>query len=157
MAHEFKMQRRVEFAETDTAGIVHFSNFFRYMESAEHAFFRSLGLRVHSHSESKIGGWARVNAACTYKSPLRNEDLVDVHLIVREKRTKSFIYDAVFTKQEDGKSIEVAHGSMTTVCIKNRAGDDALEATAIPKEVDALIEAAPPELVAEFLASSGRG
>ena len=36
-------KRRVEFAETDMAGQVHFSNFFRYMEAAEHAFFRSLG------------------------------------------------------------------------------------------------------------------
>jgi acyl-CoA thioester hydrolase len=34
MAFEFKLTRRVEFAETDMAGIVHFSNFFRYMESA---------------------------------------------------------------------------------------------------------------------------
>ena len=43
MAHAFTMQRRVEFAETDMAGILHFSNYFRFMESVEHAFFRSLG------------------------------------------------------------------------------------------------------------------
>jgi len=157
MAHEFKMQRRVEFCETDTAGIVHFSNFFRYMESAEHAFFRSLGLQVHSHSESGIWGWARVDTACTFKSPLRNEELLDVHLIVREKRNKSFTYDVVFTKQEGGASVEVARGSMTTVCIKKRAGEEALQATAIPEDVGALIEAAPPEMLAELLASAGRG
>ena len=46
MAHEFTLTRRVEFSETDMAGIVHFSNFFRFMESAEHAFFRSLGFSV---------------------------------------------------------------------------------------------------------------
>jgi len=45
MAYEFKLVRRVEFNETDAAGIVHFSNFFRYMESVEHAFFRSLATR----------------------------------------------------------------------------------------------------------------
>ena len=32
MPYEFKAVRRVEFSETDMAGIVHFSNFFRYME-----------------------------------------------------------------------------------------------------------------------------
>ncbi|MGY8650976.1 MAG: acyl-CoA thioesterase, partial [Verrucomicrobiia bacterium] len=59
--HEFIITRRVEFSETDAAGIVHFANFYRYMEYAEHAFFRSLGRsivdldldigwpRVHSH------------------------------------------------------------------------------------------------------------
>ena len=35
MTYEFHNQHRVEFAETDMAGIVHFSNFFRYMEMAE--------------------------------------------------------------------------------------------------------------------------
>ena len=34
MAYEFKVQRRVEFSETDMAGIVHYANFFRYMETA---------------------------------------------------------------------------------------------------------------------------
>ena len=49
MAYEYKMTRRIEFAETDMAGIVHFSNFFRMMEATEHAFFRSLGLSIHAH------------------------------------------------------------------------------------------------------------
>src|SRR5213078_989612 len=42
----FRTTRRVEFADTDMAGIVHFANFFRYMESAEHEFLRSHGLSV---------------------------------------------------------------------------------------------------------------
>ena len=49
MPSEFKLTRRIEFAETDMAGIVHFANFFRMMESTEHAFFRSLGLTIHGH------------------------------------------------------------------------------------------------------------
>ena len=46
MSYEFQITRRVEFSETDLAGIMHFSNFFRFMESAEHAFWRSLGFSV---------------------------------------------------------------------------------------------------------------
>ncbi|MEL7264077.1 MAG: hypothetical protein AAFP69_04590, partial [Planctomycetota bacterium] len=42
----FSIQRRVEFRDTDAAGIVHFSAFFPFMETAEHAFLRSLGLSV---------------------------------------------------------------------------------------------------------------
>ena len=48
---EFKLTRRIEFAETDMAGIVHFANFFRMMEATEHAFFRSLGF-FHPRSGS---------------------------------------------------------------------------------------------------------
>ena len=40
MPYEFKLTRQVEFSETDMAGIAHFTNFFRFMEAAEHAFFR---------------------------------------------------------------------------------------------------------------------
>ena len=46
MPSEFTVRRRVEFSETDMAGIVHYSNFFRYMETVEHAFYRSLGFSV---------------------------------------------------------------------------------------------------------------
>ena len=72
MAYEFKLIRRIEFSETDMAGIVHFSNFFRMMESAEHAFFRSLGFSVHP--EGGTTGWPRVSATCDYLRPLRFED-----------------------------------------------------------------------------------
>ena len=49
MPYEFKLTRRIEFAETDMAGIVHFANFYRMMEVTEHAFFRSLGFSLHGH------------------------------------------------------------------------------------------------------------
>ena len=55
--HEFTITRRVEFSETDAGGIVHFTNFFRYMEYAEHAFFRSLGRSI-ADAELDIG-WPR--------------------------------------------------------------------------------------------------
>ena len=55
MSYEFQITRRVEFSETDLAGIMHFSNFFRFMESAEHAFFRSLGFSV-ARSPQRAGG-----------------------------------------------------------------------------------------------------
>ena len=51
MPCEFKVVRRVEFSETDMAGIVHYSNFFRYMEAAEHGFFRFDRVRRHAIDE----------------------------------------------------------------------------------------------------------
>ena len=40
MANSFVTSRRVEFRDTDTAGIAHFSVFFVWMEQAEHAVSR---------------------------------------------------------------------------------------------------------------------
>ena len=56
MPYEFKVQRRVEFSETDMAGIMHYSNFFRFMETAEHAFYRDLGHSVvMTHLDPPLG------------------------------------------------------------------------------------------------------
>ncbi len=75
MATEFTYRRMVQFAETDMAGVMHFSNYFRLMEECEHAWWRSLGLTVYTTSGPKIS-WPRVAASCEYVSPARLEDVV---------------------------------------------------------------------------------
>ena len=62
MVYEFKMQRTVEFSDTDMAGIMHFANYFRFMEVVEHTFFRSLGLKLHGQADGNVFGWARAEA-----------------------------------------------------------------------------------------------
>ena len=150
MAYEFKTLRMVEFADTDMAGILHFSNYFRYMECVEHAFFRSLGFSVHSHAETGVWGWARRQAECAFSEPLRYEDEVELHLLVREKRSRSIRYEIVFRKRtpagagEEPSLTEVARGSMTVVCVsKGGPSGEQLQATTMPAEVDAAIETAP--------------
>ena len=64
MPREYRHTRRVQFYETDAAGIVHFSWFFRYMEEAEHALWREAGLSIHP-PDAEIG-WPRVGAACEF-------------------------------------------------------------------------------------------
>ena len=41
----FQTTRRIEFGDTDMAGIVHFANFFRFMEAAECEFLRGAACR----------------------------------------------------------------------------------------------------------------
>src|SRR6185436_18037305 len=92
MPYEFKAVRRVEFSETDMAGIMHYSNFFRFMETAEHGFYRSLGFSVALNRMDPPLGFPRVHVECDFKKPLRFEDVVEVQLLVREKRTRSITY-----------------------------------------------------------------
>ncbi len=75
-------RRRVQFYETDAAGIVHFSNFFRYMEEAEHALWRENGISIFPAEPTH--GWPRVAASFDYKRPLRFEDEFEVHLAVTQ-------------------------------------------------------------------------
>ena len=68
--------RLVEFAETDAAGMVHFSVFFRYMEEAEHAVWRKAGMDIYANHEER--SWPRISAKCDFKSPLRFQDEFEV-------------------------------------------------------------------------------
>ena len=143
MAFEFKLTRRVEFSDTDMVGIVHYSNFFRYMEAAEHAFFRSIGLSIASRQADPPVGWPRVHAECDYKQPLRFEDEVQIHMLVSEKKSKSLSYVFRFFKQESSGPVEIARGSLTVVCVHHIDGK--MRAATIPKAISDLIEVAPPE------------
>lgn len=127
------------------AGIVHFSNFFRMMEAAEHAFFRSLGSTVHGSEIDAPMGWPRVSASCDFRMPLRFEDEVEIHLVVAEVRNRSIRYE--FTFRKVGEEAEVAHGSITAVCARADKGTGRLAAYSIPDTIRAQITAAPPELL----------
>lgn len=143
MPYEFTMTRRVEFADTDMAGIMHFSNFFRMMEATEHAFFRSLGSSIHAEIDGQVIGWPRVSAQCEYQRPLRFEEEVSVHLLVSEVRTRSLRYVFIFRKS-DGS--EAARGQVTAVCATVDRVTGKLAATPIPESIRAQIIAAPTEL-----------
>lgn len=145
MPYEFKITRRVEFSDTDMAGIVHYSNFFRYMETAEHAFFRSLGYSIVTKQVDPPVGWPRVRAACEYKSPLCFEDEVEVHMLVAEKKSKSLTYQFRFRKLNANPPVEVARGAITVVCVTHAPGT--MKATTIPKAIADRIEVAPKELL----------
>ena len=142
MAHEFKIERRVEFSETDMAGIVHYSNFFKYMETAEHAFYRSLGTSVVMKHLDPPLGWPRVHAECDYFKPLRFEDLVEVQMLVKEKKSKSLVFVFRFYRL-NGTREEVARGSLTVVCVAHQNG--AMRAVEMPRELAAQIQVAPAE------------
>ena len=147
MPSEFKITRRVEFSETDAAGIVHFSNFFRYMEAAEHAFFRSLGHSVMLKDFDPPLGFPRVHADCDYRAPLRFEDRFEIHLLVREKRAKALSYRFTFRNLSIEPPVEVARGHLTVVCVTHEA-DGRLASTRIPSALADRIEVAPPEAIA---------
>ena len=112
MHSEFHTTRRVEFSDTDMAGIVHFSRFFVFMEAAEHAFLRSLETSVSAEWEGNKIGWPRLEATCTYLSPAVFEDVLDIYLKVIRKGTKSLTYRFDFFRGETA----IASGKLSTVC-----------------------------------------
>jgi acyl-CoA thioester hydrolase len=145
MAYQFKIRRIVEFSDTDMAGIVHHAVFYRYMESAEHAFFRSLGLSVAPPKTPASVGWPRVHTEADFSAPLRFEDEVEIQLLVAEKKSKALTYAFRLRKLNAPEPCEVARGKITVVCIKMVGGK--MKATNIPKEIADKIQVAPARLL----------
>ena len=144
--HRFVHTRRVEFSDTDVAGIMHFSNFFRFMEVAEHAFYRSLGFSVHEFVPEPGGpkiGWPRVHASADFKAPLRFEDEVDTEVLIERIGRKSISYQF---RVRNGQLL-AATGKFTVVCVQLDAPDGRMRGIEIPDGVREKIEVAPAELM----------
>ncbi len=136
MSFPFRTTRLVEFGDTDMAGIVHFANFFRYMEAAEHAFLRSRGLSVVLEWQGQMISFPRVAASCDFLSPARFEDVLDVTLNVTRVGAKSVTFAIDFHL----KGTPVARGRLTTVCCRHQPGSPRLESVEIPDRVRALLQ-----------------
>ena len=146
MAHEFKFVRTVEFSETDMAGIVHFSNYCKYMESAEHRFFQSIGFSIVTSNLDPPIGWPRVHTSFDFKKPLRFEDEIEIHLLVAELRSKAITYHFRFNKLNGNDRELAATGKLTVVCVSS-TDDGEMKPCNLPEAIASKIEPAPAELL----------
>ena len=131
----FTTKRRVEFADTDMANIVHFSNFFRFMEAAEQEFLRSLGFRV-VRLEERLG-FPRVSASCDYLRPARFEDVIDVTVAVQNIGRKSVTYRFDFAL--GGEGLRRADRAARVAVVEHK-----LESVEIPPGIARKMEASLP-------------
>lgn len=137
MAAVFRTTRLVEFGDTDMAGIVHFANFFRYMEAAEHAFLRSVGLSVVMEYEGEKYGLPRVSASCAYLRPARFGETLTISVAVEKLGRSSIAYAFDFNRDDEA----IARGNVTAVFC--RFEDGRPKAWEMPEAFRAKLSAAP--------------
>jgi len=143
MKKEFSVHHRVSFSETDMAGIVHFSNFFRWMELAEDAFFRQFGEELIHREEGRVHGWPRVRASCDYKAPITFGEEVEIVLRLMEVKVRAIEFVFSFYRVEDGeRGGKIARGKLTTVHVVRHTGEGVhkMEALAIPSRLQTRLE-----------------
>ncbi|NND98019.1 MAG: acyl-CoA thioesterase [Pirellulaceae bacterium] len=130
----FTTERRIEFRDTDAAGIVHFSTFFPMMEAAEHEMLRGLGIPVLDHADPNQLTWPRVSATCDYLAAARFEDILSIAVSVSHIGTSSIQYTFEFTRDQQ----PIARGQLTVVCCRLRPGGG-LEKAPIPDPIRQLL------------------
>ncbi|MBI1353352.1 MAG: acyl-CoA thioesterase [Acidobacteria bacterium] len=141
LAQEFRHTRRVHFQDTDLAGIIHFSNYFRYMEETETEFLYALGAQS---GEADFHEWflsPRVGVQAEFLRPTRFGDKLDVMLSVEHMGRSSIGFRFRFLRGDE----LVARGSMRAVYVGHNE-NGGLRSTAIPDKLRPLLE---PYLVKE--------
>ena len=130
----FRTRRRVEFVDTDMAGIVHFSNFFRYMEAAEVDFLAARGLAVKLEWEGRTISFPRVAASCDYFKPARFPDELEIVVALERIGRKSLTYGFEIFRGE----LLLARGRTSCVCCRFLDNQD-LESMDIPPKLRSLL------------------
>jgi len=128
----------VQFHETDMAGVVHFSRFFLYMEEAEHALLRSLGISIIMNIDGSTISWPRVHCSFDYKRPLSFEDEIELVIAISKVEAKSVTYS--LDVRRDGQ-IHATGTSIAVCCILEEPGK--LKSVLIPEEIRKALGASP--------------
>lgn len=135
MPHQFHYQRKIQWVDTDKAGIIHFSNYFRFMEETETAFVESLpGNSRHWFHDHLC---PRVSASCDFKKAVTFGDLLDIYLTIGRLGRTSVTYEFSFRHGSD----EVASGKVALVFVQ--VGEDgAFSPVPVPTALAAALRAA---------------
>ncbi len=119
----FIQQRAVEFHETDAAGLVHFTNLFRWMEGAELAFLHERDVSVLAVDSVKNSGWPRAAVSAEFLAPLRFGDKVETRLWVKKIGASSVAYRfEIWRLNGRGGPHLSATGEITTVHVSRLKG-----------------------------------
>ena len=122
----FRVKRRVEFADTDMAGIAHFARFFVWMGTAEHEFLRARGLSVFFDRDGQKYGIPRVSASCDYKKPLRFQDEFEIEVRLSKLGSSSLQYEMTVIKDNE------VHARGTLSACLCRMTEEGLRAEPLP-------------------------
>lgn len=121
----FRTTRRVEFADTDMEGMVHFARLFVYMETAEHELLRAAGAEIDHDPAGERWHWPRVHVECDYRAPLAFGDELEIEVRVAEHGRSSVTYEHRLLRA----GAEVARGRVKAVCCRR---DDAGRLRPVP-------------------------
>jgi acyl-CoA thioester hydrolase len=118
---EFAFDGEVDFSDTDAGGLVHFTSILRWVERAESAWLKSLGVvPFEVFPDGSYHGFPRISVKCDYKVPFLPGEAFRVVLAPKRIGTTSFAYFFKILKN----GIISAEGEITIVYARARRGGD---------------------------------
>src|SRR5690348_15031478 len=121
MPPPFIFQTRIRFIDTDASGRIHYTAMFRYFESAEIEFLRTLGI---SYDPRLPIAFPRAHVECDYRLALGHDDQIDIEVRVAKVGTSSVRFEFRTLKNDQ----VAADGAVVVVCMDRSTG----KATELP-------------------------
>jgi YbgC/YbaW family acyl-CoA thioester hydrolase len=126
----FRFETRIRFIDTDASGRIHYTAMFRYFESAELEFMRSLGIL---YGDGPFG-FPRVHVECDFRMAMIHDDLIVIEVCLTKLGRASLRLEFRTLKNEE----LAAKGLVVMACMDRRTQ----RAIAIPDEVREKLAAA---------------
>ena len=110
--HPFVFETRIRIIDTDTSGRIHYTCMFRYFESAEIEFMRSLGILYTLRDY----GFPRVHVECDYLLSLIHDDVIRIEVCLTQLGRSSARLE--FRARKGGQL--AATGAVVIVCMDRK-------------------------------------
>jgi len=109
---------KVQYYETDKMGIVHHSNYIRWMEEARVSFLDKIGFGFAKLEDMGIVS-PTIMINCNYKDPTKFDDEVSINVTVKEYSGVRLIIKYVMTNLSTGKTVLIGESGH---CFTNKEG-----------------------------------
>ena len=127
--NEFLWPVRVYYEDTDTAGVVYYANYLKFMERARTELLRSLGFEQDELRESNGVIFAVHSLQVEYRIPARFNDLLQVSATIKQSGKASITFDQQVCREPDQALL--CSGKVKIACL-NASN---LRPTAIPDSI----------------------
>lgn|SRR5574344_1279288 len=113
---EFTYERKINYYETDRMGVVHHSNYIRFLEEARCAWLEDIGLPFETLEQNEIT-IPVLGVNCTYKNHVTFADTILIKPFAKEYNGVRLTVGYEVTEKETGKTVIEAE---TKHCFTNK-------------------------------------
>ena len=117
-ARTFEARAQVQWADCDIAGIIYFTNYWRYAEHAEMEMFRELGFPYNTVFDDLDFWLPRVHAEANFHAPALMGDQLRVRTHIEKVGASSIRWKCVLFNDTTGVANAVL--TLTVACVSRR-------------------------------------
>lgn len=111
-------EHKAQYYETDQMGIIHHSNYIRWMEEARMSFLSQVGFPMEKIEAMGIVSPV-VDVSCQYKKSCRLNEVIGVHITVKEYNSIKLVFKYEMYEKE---SKELRAVGISTHCFTDKQG-----------------------------------